>query len=79
MKILNDTDRNPGIVPPWLTRPAVAGDRNPGIVPPWLTEDPDTPRILPVNGGNATIETSFVREPATSSPTLTLIAALQPR
>ncbi len=36
-------NRNPGIVPPWLTKPAQP--KNPGIVPPWLLE-PIT--ILPV-------------------------------
>lgn len=36
-------NRNPGIVPPWLTKPE---PRNPGIVPPWLL-NPIT--ILPVD------------------------------
>ena len=57
------TDRNPGIVPPWLQHP----NRNPGIVPPWLQGRPvgpthpvgdDVPRIL---GGGA--PTLFDRTP----------------
>jgi hypothetical protein len=43
-------NRNPGIVPPWLTKPVNPedpGNGNPGIVPPWLTpETPVTPRPL---------------------------------
>lgn len=61
-------DRNPGIVPPWLT-PERA--KNPGIVPPWLL-DPIT--ILPVDGEpEFTIlpvggDTQFVPEPVDASP-----------
>lgn len=72
------TNKNPGIVPPWLTpRPPA---KNPGIVPPWLQQpirilpidEPitilpvDEPEfhILPVDG-----ETQFVSTPAAVSPT----------
>lgn len=71
------TNRNPGIVPPWLTEPRA---KNPGIVPPWLQtpirtlpiEEPITIlpvdeqefHILPVGG-----ETQFVSESAAVSPT----------
>ena len=69
-------NRNPGIVPPWLTKPQA---KNPGIVPPWLlepitilpVEEPvtilpvDAPEfhILPVDG-----ETQFVPQSADASP-----------
>ena len=61
-------NRNPGIVPPWLTKPQ---PKNPGIVPPWLlepitilpvAEDEDV-HILPVDG-----ETQFVSTPVDASP-----------
>lgn len=80
------TNRNPGIVPPWLT-PTPA--KNPGIVPPWLqtpihilpVEEPitilpiDAPEfhILPVDG-----ETQFVSESTIVSPN-SLIDALRAR
>lgn len=73
------TNRNPGIVPPWLTKPTVPS-RNPGIVPPWLQtpirilpiEEPIT--ILPVDEPEFSIlpvggETQFVSESAAVSPT----------
>jgi hypothetical protein len=62
-------NRNPGIVPPWLTKPAPA-TKNPGIVPPWLQSQirilpvEDEVHILPVDG-----ETQFVSTPASFSPT----------
>ena len=58
-------DRNPGIVPPWLTNPK---PKNPGVVPPWLINPihilpVDMPPMRPAG------ETQFV--PATTdSPTL---------
>jgi hypothetical protein len=59
-------NRNPGIVPPWLTKPQ---PKNPGIVPPWLLEPitilpVDVPEfhILPVD------ETQFVPVSADASP-----------
>jgi hypothetical protein len=60
-------NRNPGIVPPWLTSPE---PRNPGIVPPWLRE-PFT--ILPVNEPEFHIlpvggDTKFVSESLDASP-----------
>lgn len=73
------TDRNPGIVPPWLTGPATDADRNPGIVPPWLIGDEDTPKILPVDSPNATVQTTFVREPAGASPQIALADAVRGR
>ena len=62
------TNRNPGIVPPWLSQPR---PKNPGIVPPWLQQPI---RILPVDEPEFTIlpvdgETQFVPEPANVSPT----------
>lgn len=65
---IHTADRNPGIVPPWLSTPAPA--KNPGIVPPWL-QQPIT--ILPVDEPEFTIlpvdgETQFVSEPADVSP-----------
>jgi hypothetical protein len=60
-------NRNPGIVPPWLTKPE---PRNPGIVPPWLLEpitilpvDEPEFHILPVGG-----DTTFVTESLDASP-----------
>lgn len=61
-------NRNPGIVPPWLTQPE---PRNPGIVPPWLLEpitilpidEEQEFHILPVDG-----ETQFVPESVDASP-----------
>ena len=35
---------NPGIVPPWLTKPPVTPPGNGGVVPPWLR---NPVRILP--------------------------------
>ena len=64
---------NTGIVPPWLIP-----SRNPGIVPPWLIGD-ETPRILPVDSPNATVQTTFVREPADTSPPRALADALRAR
>lgn len=63
------TNRNPGIVPPWLTQPR---PKNPGIVPPWLqqpvhilpVDEAEEFHILPVNG-----DTQFVSEAADVSPT----------
>jgi hypothetical protein len=61
------TNRNPGIVPPWLSQPR---PKNPGIVPPWLQTPirilpvEDEVHILPVDG-----ETQFVSEAAFVSPT----------
>jgi hypothetical protein len=77
---VHDADRNPGIVPPWLTEaPSVRDtDRNPGIVPPWLIGD-ETPRILPVDSPNATVQTTFDREPADASPPRALADALRAR
>ena len=71
------TNRNPGIVPPWLTP---APTKNPGIVPPWLqtpirilpVDEPEF-HILPVGG-----ETQFVSDPAAVSPT-SLADALRSR
>ncbi len=80
-------NRNPGIVPPWLTKPQA---KNPGIVPPWLLE-PIT--ILPVEDEPVTIlpvdepefhilpvggETQFVRQSVDASPA-SLIDALRGR
>jgi len=67
------TNRNPGIVPPWLT----AEPKNPGIVPPWL----ELPvHILPVDVSapvaTAGGETQFVRESTALSPN-TLVDALR--
>ena len=64
------SNRNPGIVPPWLSQPQPA--KNPGIVPPWLqtpvhilpVDDAEEFHILPVSG-----ETQFVSEAAIVSPT----------
>lgn len=87
MTITATSNRNPGIVPPWLNQPQ---GKNPGIVPPWLQspitilpiEDPITilpidedPEftILPVDG-----DTQFVRESIDLSPT-SLIDALRAR
>ena len=68
-------NRNPGIVPPWLTKPE---PKNPGIVPPWLLEpitilpieEPVT--ILPVDVPEFHIlpvdETQFVPVSADASP-----------
>jgi hypothetical protein len=50
--------RNPGIVPPWLTKSV--GDTNPGIVPPWLADGDDTPVILPIESPNSKVATEFV-------------------
>ncbi len=75
-------NRNPGIVPPWLTKPQ---PKNPGIVPPWLLEpitilpieEPTAPApisILPVNDAEeyhilpVSGETQFVRESVDASP-----------
>lgn len=75
--ITSAADRNPGIVPPWLSGPGTG--RNPGIVPPWLQrpitilpiEEPIT--ILPVDEPEFEIlpvdETQFVSESAVVSPT----------
>lgn len=69
-------NRNPGIVPPWLTTPQA---KNAGIVPPWLLEpitilpveepvailpvsEPEF-HILPVDG-----DTQFVPVSADASP-----------
>jgi hypothetical protein len=64
---IETTNRNPGIVPPWLTKPQA---KNPGIVPPWLLEpitilpvDEPEFHILPVDG-----ETQFVSESVDASP-----------
>lgn len=75
---LNATaNRNPGIVPPWLSKPE---PRNPGIVPPWLLEpitilpvDEPEFHILPVDG-----ETQFVAQSVDASPA-SLIDALRAR
>lgn len=72
-------NRNPGIVPPWLTGPTPA--KNPGIVPPWLqtpvhilpVDEEPVITILPVGGA-----TQFVSEPAFVSPT-SLADALRAR
>ena len=83
MNLMNITNineaanRNPGIVPPWLSKPQ---PRNPGIVPPWL-EDPITIlpideqefHVLPISG-----TTKFVHESVDVSPT-SLIDALRGR
>ena len=66
---IETTNRNPGIVPPWLSE---QGSKNPGIVPPWLLEPihtlpvDDEPEfhILPVGG-----DTQFVSESVDVSPT----------
>lgn len=70
-------NRNPGIVPPWLTRPE---PRNPGIVPPWLLQpitilpiDEPEFHILPVDG-----DTQFVPQSVGASPA-SLIDALRGR
>ena len=62
------SNRNPGIVPPWLTPER---SKNPGIVPPWLAEPihilpvDDEPEftIQPVGG-----DTQFVPESVDASP-----------
>ncbi|MEO6867158.1 MAG: hypothetical protein ABI200_03980 [Gaiellales bacterium] len=74
------TNRNPGIVPPWLSTPSPA--RNPGIVPPHLQfpikilpiELPEQEyHILPIAEEIYTIlpfdgETQFVSESVDASP-----------
>lgn len=75
--------RNPGIVPPWLTKPAAPSTpapRNPGIVPPWLRTEfhilpVDEVTILPIDLDG---ETQFVHDPADTSPT-SLADALRSR
>ncbi|MCB0880565.1 MAG: hypothetical protein KDC46_16475 [Thermoleophilia bacterium] len=70
-------NRNPGIVPPWLTPER---SKNPGIVPPWLLE---TVHILPVDEGETTFspvngETQFVPQSIDASPA-SMIDALRGR
>jgi hypothetical protein len=82
---------NPGIVPPWITKPAPPAAQNPGIVPPWLTKPAkpgeknpgivppwlvDVPRILPVTPQPPAATTAFVRDSVDYSPS-TLIDAIR--
>ena len=71
-------NRNPGIVPPWLTQPM---PKNPGIVPPWLLnpitilpiDEPEEYHSLPVSG-----DTEFVPQSTDASPA-SLLDALHGR
>jgi hypothetical protein len=62
------TNRNPGIVPPWLTKDGQP--KNPGIVPPWLL---NPIHILPVDEQDHQVrsvggDTQFVSELVDASP-----------
>lgn len=66
--IQTTTNRNPGIVPPWLTKDEPA--KNPGIVPPWLLEPI---HILPIDEQGPAVrslggDTQFVSESVDASP-----------
>lgn len=78
--ITSSPNRNPGIVPPWLSK---TEPRNPGIVPPWLQnsvhilpiEEATPIHILPVEMDG---ETQFVSDTSSISP-MTLLDALRSR